>query len=397
MAPWKTQATLSAKQGEETFRVALGLGQGIDLSLAQGIVYQIGDQTASAMNQLQQLYMDAGATEMFVRIATKRYNDDDYGDDPEHGEVHNLEVSLKYCQVAASLNLPINPEIMCAYTYMDAGTQQAPNFKEYPEIIKPDKDWSAYTLEEMCSVLEQYGALVARDVLATGCTVEYWNLGNEANFGFAGVNIGLRTAVNPELEQYTTDDMWDMENIGADFLKRNLWNYNGKMMAALAHGIRSVHPDAKFATHTEGLPNEYVAVTYFKTLLENGVDLTQAGTSLYPTISLRHIPDYYSIMKRVIRSIVSACGLRVFIAEYAYPSEAWGNFSNPVGGYEMTPKDQAKFTADFLVWCKENGVSGVRPWGPDVLGAWEPMSLFSYDAEAKVAVAKPVMDVYKKF
>ena len=33
-----------------------------------------------------------------------------------------------------------------------------------------------------------------------GCTVNNWNLGNEANFGFAGVSLGLKTAVNKKLE-----------------------------------------------------------------------------------------------------------------------------------------------------------------------------------------------------
>ena len=100
------------------FRVALGLGQGIDIGLSKGIIYQIGEEQATTMKELQQMYIGAGSTEMYVRIATKRYNDDD----TYHARIHNLETSLEYCRVAAALDHPINPEIMCAHTYMDAST-----------------------------------------------------------------------------------------------------------------------------------------------------------------------------------------------------------------------------------------------------------------------------------
>ena len=186
-------------EDEQEFRVALSLGQGVNDNFEQGIKYVSTYGTASNATQLQQMYMEAGATEMFVRIATKRYNDGDTSVDAYHAALHNLEVGLETCEIAASLDIPINPEIMCAYTYMDGNDQQAPDFKDYPEIEKPDKEWSEYTLEEMCSVLEQYGELVAEEILDTGCTVEYWNIGNEANFGFAGVNVGLETQVNPNL------------------------------------------------------------------------------------------------------------------------------------------------------------------------------------------------------
>ena len=59
------------------FRVALGLGQGIDIGLSKGIIYQIGEEKATTMKELQKMYIGAGSTEMYVRIATKRYNDED--------------------------------------------------------------------------------------------------------------------------------------------------------------------------------------------------------------------------------------------------------------------------------------------------------------------------------
>lgn len=79
---------------------------------------------------------------------------------------------------------------MCAYTYMDMDKQQAPRFEEYPEIyaLQNGKKWEELSLDEICTVLEAYGAFVAEAILSTGCTVNNWNLGNEANFGFAGIS-----------------------------------------------------------------------------------------------------------------------------------------------------------------------------------------------------------------
>lgn len=393
----------AANDGEtdnEEFRIALSLGQDIDDYLEQGVKYKIGDKLIDSKIDLEKADIDAGATEMFVRIATKRYDDGDLSVDGYHAAIHNLETCLETCEIAAELDIPINPEIMCAYTYMDGFTPQGPDFSDYPEIDKPDKEWSEYTLDEMCSVLEQYGELVAEEVLATGCTVEYWNLGNEANFGFAGVTVGLETAVNPELATKSVYDMYALDHIGADYLKENVCKYNAQMMSALADGIKKVQPDAKFGTHVACQNDAYFNITYYNTLKEYGMDLDQAGISIYPTNeAANYSDDYMGDMKEVIKAVVEECDLPMFIAEYSYPTkEMTGQLDTwdvPVPGYDLSIADQARFTADFVDWCKDNGVSGIRPWGPDVLGDWEPMSFFTYDPETKIAEANPIINIFK--
>ena len=396
---WNPKNTVYAKENNE-FRIALSLGQDIDYYLSQGVKYKIGNTIIDSKEELEKAYINAGATEMYVRIATKRYNDGDASVDAYHANIHNLQVCLDTCKLAAKLDVPINPEIMCAYTYMDGFTPQAPDFKDYPEINKPDKPWSEYTLDEMCNTLEQYGEIVAREVLDTGCTVNYWNLGNEANFGFAGVTVGLKTRVNPELESKSLYDMYALEHIGADYLKENVWNYNAKLMSALAKGIKKVQSDAKFGTHVACQNDKYFNTTYYNTMKENGMYLDQAGISIYPTNeAANYSSDYMGDMKKVIKAIVDQCHLPVFIAEYSYPTKNMtGELSTwdvPVNGYELSAVDQARFTKDFLDWCKQNGVSGIRPWGPDVLGDWEPMSFFTYDSEDKIARANPIINVFK--
>lgn len=142
---------------------------------------------------------------MYVRIATKKSvtsEDITDGEKDTNANIHTFDQAIELCKIAAKLNIPINPEVMCAYTYMDMEKQQAPKFHDYPEIYKlqNNKDWSELTLNEIVIVLKAYGKFLATNILDTGCTVNNWNLGNEANFGFAGVSFGLKTAVNKNLE-----------------------------------------------------------------------------------------------------------------------------------------------------------------------------------------------------
>lgn len=387
-------------QNGNPMRIALSLGQGAKSAFEEGYVFKRGLKTATNLTELQKLYNDAGATEMFVRINTKRYNDGDLSIDPAHAELHSLESGLEICRIASKLRMPINPEIMVAYTYMDSFSQQAPNFKDYPEIVKPNKPWSEYTLDEMKSVLRQYGALVARQLKKTGCSVNYWNLGNEANFGFGGVSVGLKTAVNPQLESKSLWEMFTLPSFGTDWLKDNVWNYNGQMMAALADGIRKVDRKAKFSTHVTTSVADTTSITsFFQTLANNGFKVDQAGISFYPT-SMTYNQDPVGTVKEMITALHLQVGVPVFIAEYAYPSASidsgtYQDWDTPLTGYAISESDQARFTDDFLAWGRKNGVSGIRPWAPDLIeGEWRSMSLFNADASSKIAMAKPILDVF---
>ncbi|MGM1020388.1 MAG: glycosyl hydrolase 53 family protein [Bacillota bacterium] len=386
------------------FRMALSLGQGVSDTLKQGYKFKYGNNIARTPKELQRLYRRIGSNEMFVRINTKRYNDGDVSIDPEHAELLSLESGLKVCKIAKELGLKVNPEIMVAYTYMDSFSQQAPNFKDYPEITQPNKPWSEYNLEEMKDVLYQYGKLVAKEVVKSGCEVEFWNIGNEANFGFGGVSVGLKTAVNPILENKTLQDMYTSPSFGAQWLKENVWNYNGEMMAALANGIKKVDPDAKFSTHiTTAMADTNFMTSYFKTLAENGYNVDQVGISFYPT-SMSHFTDPVNYTKNMITETYNELKLPIFVAEYAYPSEAitsgpFADWDTPIPGYEISEKDQARFTIDFIKWGRENGVSGIRPWAPDlsIINHWAPMSLFKMDSDGSTLSAKPILYELKKY
>lgn len=94
------------------------------------------------------------------------------------------------------------------------------------------------------------------------------------------------------------------------------------------------------------------------------------------------------------------CGIPVFVSEFAYPSRRmdpaaeFASWTKSVRGYPLSPTGQAALARDLVQWGAENGVTGIRPWAPDFLGEWGPMSLFDHDAVSRIATAKPAVGVF---
>lgn len=121
------------------FRFALSISPFTPEMFERGYTYSAGGRTACSVEELQKLYVEHGATEVFARVATKRYDDDKT---EHHEREHTLERVLSYAKIAAKLNIPFNPEIGVFRLYSDMEGQTAPDFSEYPEIQRPDKEWN---------------------------------------------------------------------------------------------------------------------------------------------------------------------------------------------------------------------------------------------------------------
>ena len=378
---------------DEPFRVALSLSPFSLTQFGQGYRFTVGDRTASTPQELQKLYMDLGATEMYCRIATKRHvteEDTTDGVPDSNANVHTFDQGIELCRIAAELGIPINPEIMCAYTYMDMETQQAPRFDEYPEIhvLQNGKDWSELSLEEICTVLRAYGAFIGRAILETGCEVNNWNLGNEANFGFAGISLGLKTAVNPKLEKLPDFMRYVLPTFAVGWLEKNLWQYDAKAYAAVREGILSAYDElgidssgVKFSTHIATVvatPNSCAA--FFNCMKENGYAMDTAGISYYPSAPSLYL-NKEILFKKTVMAINKKCGLPVFIGEFSYPSGdmegPFAGWNKKTGSYEKDQDGQAALYADVIAWGRTHGLAGIRYWAPDYEG-WYAMSMFEF-------------------
>ena len=393
----------------DPFRVALSLSPFTLNQFADGYSFKVGDQTATTPAELQSIYRDLGSTEMYVRIATKRHKTAENtvdGVPDENANVHTFDQAIELCKIAASLGMPINPEIMCAYTYMDMDKVQAPRFEEYPEFyaLQKGKKWEELSLDEICAVLEAYGEFVADSVLATGCTVENWNLGNEANFGFAGVGMGVKTAVDPKLEKVSGMERYMASIFKVWWMKKHVWKYNAKQFAAVKRGVLKAYgkkglptEDVKFSTHIATVVfTPRACASYFKYMAEHGYAVETAGISFYPSAPAMSF-NKKKLLTSTITRINKQCGVPVFIGEFSYPSGPmdgpFAGWNKQLGNYEKTQKGQADIYADVIAWGKTHGMAGIRYWAPDYEG-WYSMSMFEF--ENKVGTAKTILTNHKE-
>ena len=105
---------------DENFRYALSLSPFTSKSIYEGYTYEYNGEQITTMKALEQLYIKKGATEMYVRIATKKSmtsEDITDGEIDTNANVHTFDQAMALCQIAADLNIPINPEVMLAYIY----------------------------------------------------------------------------------------------------------------------------------------------------------------------------------------------------------------------------------------------------------------------------------------
>ena len=403
------KAKTPTKNEPGDFRVALSLSPFSLNQFQKGYSFVVGDKTASTPEELQAIYRELGSTEMYVRVATKRHvtaEDLVDGVPDENANVHTFDQAIRLCQIAKALDMPINPEIMCAYTYMDMDKQQAPRFDEYPEFnyLMNGKAWEELTLDEICVVLEAYGEFVAEAILNTGCNVENWNLGNEANFGFAGISMGLKTAVDPKLEKAGTLKKYTAPVFARGWLKKHVWKHDAQAYAAVKRGILNAYAklgkdasNVKFSTHvaTVVFPAGCTA-KFFNFMKENGYEMETAGISYYPSAPSMSV-NKKGLLKKTVKKVNKKCGLKVFIGEFSYPSGKmegpFAGWNKKVKGYKHDQQGQANIYADVVKWGKANSMAGIRYWAPDYEG-WYTMSMFEFSNQK--GTAKTILTTHKE-
>ncbi len=409
---------------DEPFRVALSLSPFSLNQFDADYTFKIGDKTATTPAELQQIYKDLGATEMYVRLATKRhktYNADGTldnttdGKKDENANVHTFDQVMQTCRIARDLKMPINPEIMCAYIYMDMDGTQAPRFYEsdYPELyanpqfasIMRGRKWEELSLSDICTVLEIYGEFVGDSILANSYEVKNWNLGNEANFGFAGIGIGTPNSFDKTLANAGPMKRYMSSLFSLWWLKKHVWKYEAQTLAAVKKGILKAYikagkstADVKFSTHIATVVSTpRASASFFTYMAEHGYKMETAGISYYPSAPAMSFNKWKMFTKTVTR-INKKCDVPVFIGEFSYPSQEmvgpFAGWNKQLGNYKKDQKGQADIYTDVIAWGKDHGLIGIRYWAPDYEGEWYPMSMFEF--ENKVGTAKAILLKHKE-
>jgi arabinogalactan endo-1,4-beta-galactosidase len=388
------------------FRISVSVSPFTELRFRNGTIFTDGKVTAKNPEELQKMFANHGANEVYARIATTQKYRTGFGD-------HSMDRGLERARMAKALNLPFNPELGLFNIYGDVRCQPSPDFSGYPEIKLPGT-WTALTLDQMLPVLRLYGAIAARQILSTGVKVRIWDLGNEVEFGTAGVAVqpmpggcddtaggaGWYKApdrVDPALGRMSVVELMKMpEARRITWLQAHLWPHEAKILAAVAEGIRSVDPHARFSTHVSGITSVLPAqaVAFFKAMRDGGFAADELGASYYPT-SPSNLPDRLQAFKDMATTVRRELVRPVFVAEFGYPSAKMQSgfiWNDAVKGYPLSPEGQANFIRDLVAWGAGTRVlSGIRPWAPDLTGTpWGPMSFFEFDG--KTAMARPALN-----
>jgi hypothetical protein len=390
----------AASSSPPDFRVSLSV-HGSDDVFREGYVFTDGDIKARSTEELQRLFVKYGSTETFARLNTTRAA---------------MEGALEKARLAKGLDLAFGPQIGLWGTYGARDCQPPPDFSDYPEA-RFSGYWSAMNLEAMLPKLRAYGAAVARAFASTGVRVSMYQLGNETEYGLAGIapqptpggcykddHYRAPDAVDPEIGKRSVSDLVQMNE--ADriaWLQAHLWPYEAHMLAAVTAGIRSVDPQAKVSTTISGPTSLQLklAVAFFTSLKANGFSVDEAGFSYNPTsITLGTTIDRVKAFRQTAAAVRTAIGRQVFIAEFAFPAAPLPKdhlWRQPVPGYPMTPEGQARFIFDLMRWGIESRVlSGIRPWAPDGINTgdrlgkpWGPMALF--EVNGNKAISRPAL------
>lgn len=380
------------------FRTAISVSPFTEAVLAAGPLSD-GQFTATDVPGVQRLFMRHGASEVYQRIACRKVSPQGHA---EHGWARGLERAA----LARSLDLPFNPEIGVFANYGDvANYQESPDFSDYPGLA-PDRRWTSLTIDEMVPLLFRYGAAVAGQIVQTGVTVNFWDVGNEAELGIAGVtprplspteHYEAPDAVDPAIARMEAKDLFALpERERIAWCRAHLWPHLARILKAVADGIRSVDRSARFSTHISSAfqTSPEFPVAFWDAMRAGGYLPDQLGQSMWGTQGKGHGgPDStMAWTKDTASALRIRFGRPMFLAEFGFPR---GNMPAPFDwnddepGYARDTQGQYAYIRDIAQWAAKTGnISGIRPWAPDywIDAGWRNISFFQPAAHGAVAV-----------
>jgi hypothetical protein len=397
------------------FRVSLSVSAVTELFVACGQRLDDGAREARTVAEIQQMLVSHGSTEVFYRLPTRRHA---CNRDATDVVIGSLETAVARAELAAALDLDFNPEIGLFCHYGDLPRQPPPDFSEWPEIGL-DRPWGELTLEEMTTAVRLYTSRCADAIVDTGARVTAWDLGNEPDYGVAG--IAPRPRANPPADLVDRGREWydppdridtaiaamsvtDLEAMPEperiSWLRAHIWPYEAAILAAAAEGIRAVVPAARIATHlsNDAAVSPALSVAFWTTMWDGGYRPDILGYSFYPSAGPVAGVDRFTAFRTTVDEVRTAFDRPVFLSEYGYPAFADGiyeGWNHALPGYPLTEQGQAELLYDLTIWGLDNGLCGIRPWLPDAfVGAFglNNLALFAPgDPGATVGRPRPAL------
>jgi arabinogalactan endo-1,4-beta-galactosidase len=254
--------------------------------------------------------------------------------------------------------------------------------------------WAGLTPTALAAAVEQSAAATAAYYQSLGLNIEVFEIGNEIDFGFCGIQLGTTVPV-PAGVDWSTDPEW---------MQANIWGAYAPLLQAAISGVKSVYPSAKILLHIAGFgysPGNLLTSAFFQSMVNLGVSFDIAGLSYpYMTVSGTALAQPYFAQADFLSALdsVAAVGKPVQIVEFNYPADAAGTLQTPSPTYPFTPAGQAQFVGDFA-----DAVNGRLErlwfWYPDYW-PWTGQSGVTADLSCSLysayATPRPAMAVFNR-
>ncbi len=234
--------------------------------------------------------------------------------------------------------------------------------------------WADLTFVERLEAVHEYAYETARHFQEQGISLDFYEIGNEIDYGICGV---FADTTHPR----------DIKSLQVD-----TWPYEAKLIKAAIEGTKEADTEAKILLHIASSWQPVFAPAFFETMRDLGVDYDYIGLSYYPTaFGMTATAQVCETLNRLTAEI----GKPIIICETAYPAymptggmfEAW-RYAIP--GYPLTPEGQARWLSDMIQGMKDRGdIIGVYYFSPDFWFSgelWEPFALFDNEGRARPGI-----------
>ncbi len=234
--------------------------------------------------------------------------------------------------------------------------------------------WRDLPLPQRAAAVQKYSRDTVLHFRQQGLQSHLYEIGNEIDYGICGVYPVQGEGIDPAS------------------LRQRAWPQAVKLILACQQGVKAADPHATFMLHIAHWWDAGFCTSFFRYMLDSGVQLDYAGLSYYPSANIGGSLTFQQF-GAVVGTLHTAIHCPVIVAETAYPSASdfSGQFAawrTEVPGYPLTPQGQLDWLRDFLRFCaNDSRIAGVFYWSPEWYGEgpWKAFALFDNGGEVRPA------------
>jgi arabinogalactan endo-1,4-beta-galactosidase len=253
-------------------------------------------------------------------------------------------------------------------------------------------EWAGLSVAETAQRVDQYSFDITNYYIQRGLNIEVYDIGNEIDFGILNFRPGDRIPIPPGVD--ITNNM--------DYMRNNVWNIEAQLLQASINGVKRANPNAKIVLHAAGInvsrSNVFVK-TFFKTMVEHGVQFDYAGLSNPYNQANWVVPSYTTdCWFQRLQEVIDYCqtlNKQVVFSEASYPHNPTGTLGQAMPEFPYTQPGQSAWTREHLRFLSnQTNVRGFFWFYPDyhmglnVDPGLKGSSLFQSPTQAMPALAE---------